>query len=108
MVSRVVSPEALGRFIADRLVDEDRSARDRASSRDLAGIRFARWLLDEWLSLRAEAEKMRKTALDSTHSEYMEASVVVHSMAAFYEPAIQRLAAVWAMHPDYRPEWAPR
>lgn len=107
-MNKAASPEALAKFIADRLVDEDRVAREQGSRRDLAGIRFARWLLDEWTLLRAEADKMRRLALDNTNSEYMAASVTVHSMSAFYEPAIQRLAAVWDAHPDYRSEWAPR
>lgn len=107
-MTKLASPDALAKFIANRLLDEDRSARVRSSGRDLAGVHFARWLLDEWLSLRAEAEYMRKLAVRTTNGEYMSASVAVHSMSAFYEPAILRLAAIWDVHPDYQSEWAPR
>lgn len=100
------SIDGLEEFIADRLLEYDREARARPTPRDVALVRFARWILDEWASLRAEARQMRATASSLT-DDYLAAATTLDAMAAIYEPAIRLLAAVWNTHPDYRREWRP-
>ena len=103
------SIDAMGDFVGDRLFDAHRIAEHKGDERTMARNQFARWVLHQWISLRAEADAMRSRHNHGGTSEaYIIAAAQIDAMAAMYEPAVRLLAAAWDGHPDYRPEWAPQ
>jgi hypothetical protein len=101
-----VTPTVVGmaEFIAARLQEDYAAARSQQAGKDISRIGLERWLLDEWLSLRREASRLRATG----RVEFYDQATSWDGMARFYEPAIRILAAVWDTHPDYNPGWAPQ
>lgn len=91
--------ERMIEFFAARLAEEDIRHR-HGTGPQIADVGARRWVFEQWTSLRADADDLRRTGFGG---EDLDLAAQFDGLAAFYEPVIRIYVRGWARHPDYDP-----